>query len=150
MGEKISGYTQTANSFQDNDLFETSVYLSPGLYVTKKFTWATLKRMSGNETHESGVSAFAGGGQAGATLLEAMNSRVDDVPNDNASVKLSQADTVENQKQNVINSSDTYMLDVYPFEGDNFVGHATDEKITLPPGGSLNAFAYDDNEFTLK
>lgn len=43
MGEKTSEYPVDHTTFNDDDLFDVSAYVSPGAWQTRKYTWAEIK-----------------------------------------------------------------------------------------------------------
>lgn len=98
-------------------------------------------------TSQAGITAFAGGGQVGATPLTKNYNRVDTVGAVNASVIPSVTATV-GFFQMVQNNGANDMV-YYPFLGNNFVGFATNIGITIAPGNSVVVFCYTTGELTL-
>lgn len=79
------------------------------------------------------VAAHIGGGQAGATLITDPYSILT-VDNPNDSVKI---DTSVIGKQMIVVNTDNNAANVYPLEGANFLGYATDAPILLNPFGFI-------------
>ncbi len=99
-------------------------------------------------TYESGITAFAGGGQGSATALTHTNNRIDNAASANASVKVGIAAT-EGFEQTVQNKAANDIV-YYPFSGENFLGEAINAGITISPGNQVTVICYDDGELTFK
>lgn len=95
----------------------------------------------------SGVVAFAGGGQADATLLQSGKNKVDTVATAADSVKFPKA--FKGFWATVINNGANAM-DLFPASGDNIEGLADDIAISVPPGTKVEVFCYDDSILTVE
>ncbi len=113
-----------------------------------KIGWFSLGSGGGGftSTYQSGIVAYALGGQTNATPLTAFENRVDTVAAENASVLAIKA--VAGGQQNVINNTTTFDMNVYPFPGDAFLGMAANTPFSVAPGGSLNLFCYNTGVWT--
>lgn len=115
---------------------------------------------SGNWTviSESGIIAFAAGGQVGATEMETQESgasynRVDTATSPDSSVKPDSA-ALENMYMSVLNRS-TNTIDVYPFLGDRFLAvdgtlMAVNAPFEVAPENQLAWFVYEDGIMTIQ
>lgn len=107
----------------------------------------TLQRLQAN-TAQYGITAYAGGGQTNAILLTKTNSRVDTVTSAGDSVKF--MSTGLRKRYTVQNNHATNAMDVFPFEGENFIGLAVNIAISVPAQTQLVVYCYQKGEWTLQ
>jgi hypothetical protein len=93
---------------------------------------------------ETGITAYAGGGQANARALTAFDNEVTTVASANDSVKLLSA--VKHRRQTVRNDS-VNDLDIYPQSGENFNGLAANAPYTLSGGGIVTFVCFTNGEW---
>jgi hypothetical protein len=96
-------------------------------------------------TYQSGIVAYAAGGQTSATPLTALENRVDTVAAPLASVLAIQAQA--GGQQNVLNNGANTM-NLYPFPGDAFLNMAVNKPIPVAAGGAINLFCYNNGIWT--
>lgn len=86
----------------------------------------------GSGTGATGITAYAGGGQASATALTKTYNNVTVVATDGDSVKL--PDAVLGKRVVVKNSDSAQVLAVFPTTGDEINGLAANAAVGIPPG----------------
>lgn len=101
---------------------------------------------SASFTGTSGITAFAGGGQASATVLTTNFNRVDTVASTNDSVKFAAAVA---QDYRVVQNYGANDLFIYPAVGETFYGEAVNDPITLAPGNQLVIYCYNAGVWTI-
>jgi hypothetical protein len=106
----------------------------------------SLVGTSGNSSYASGITAFAGGGQASATVLSASKNRVDVVATSLDSVKFIPA--VAGNGMIVVNNASNSM-NVYPASGENYLGEGANAPIEVVGGQSLEVFCYTTGVWTI-
>jgi len=89
---------------------------------------------------ETGITAFAGGGQASATVLTKVNNEITVIATTLDSVKFEAA--VVDDVRNVFNSHATNDITLYPAVGEYFKGLAINTGVVIPAGGSLKAVCF--------
>jgi hypothetical protein len=85
----------------------------------------------------TGITAFAGGGQANATQLTVYDNNVTTVATAGDSVKLKAATAGARQK---VWNNGANVMDIFPQSGENIVGLAADTAIPLGSGGAAILF----------
>lgn len=98
------------------------------------------------ETTETGITAYAGKGQANATQLTAKYNKVTVVASDGDSVKLKQA--LAGAVQIIVNADSGNYCTVYPYFGDNFEGLSANASTNLGYGASYEFVCFTDGEWT--
>lgn len=98
-------------------------------------------------TTATGITAYAGGGQANATQLANEFNEVTVVATNGDSVKTKYA--IKNLRMVIVNSDSTQSLDVFPKTGQNFAGLAANTAISLPAGQSLEIICFTDGTWTV-
>jgi hypothetical protein len=98
---------------------------------------------SGLQTHtaQTGVTAYAGGGQANATAITSSYCVVSTVATAGDSVKLPSA--AAGLKVTVFNEDSTDALDLFPNTSDNIDGAGVDTAVSLAAGNNVTYFAID-------
>src|SRR3990167_3029804 len=102
---------------------------------------------SGLVTSESGITAFAGGGQTGATALTKRNNRIDTVASSGDSVKPNVNATVGFSI--LIQNNGANNLDFFPAVGDTIAGNAINTAISIAAGNQAMLFCYTNSQLTL-
>lgn len=97
-------------------------------------------------SRQSGMTAFAGGGQANATQITKRFSRFDTVAVNNASAKLD--DAIAGTARKVQNNGANDML-LYPKTGENFYGLAANAPLFIVSGQQVEVLCYDATEWTI-
>jgi hypothetical protein len=97
-------------------------------------------------TVSTGVTAYAGGGQANATQLNNEYNKVTVVASNADSVKLRAA--TKGLRQVVTNSDSAQNCDVYPQTGDNFEGLAANASTSVAFGTTKEFFCFTDGEWS--
>lgn len=95
---------------------------------------------------QSGITAYASGGQSGAAQCYAKNCRVDAVLTNGASVRAKRA--VEGAVQNISNNTGSYNMDLFPELGDKFQGLSINIAISIAFGNIIRMVCYTDGEWT--
>jgi hypothetical protein len=95
---------------------------------------------------ETGITAFAGGGQASATVLTKVNNEVTVIATTLDSVKFEAA--VVDDVRNVFNSHATNDMNLYPAVGETFKGLPANAPIVVPAGGSVKAVCFTTGIWT--
>lgn len=113
--------------------------------VDTKGILAAITAAITSNTSQVGITAHAGGGQASATQLTALYSRVDTVTTANDSVKAIWA--VVNARM-VIQNNGANDMNVYPMLGDNFLGLAANAPYTVASGNQLAIYCYSIGAWT--
>ena len=100
-------------------------------------------------TQTSGITAYAGGGQANATLLQATENRIDfsSAPTPYSSVVLMPF-VNGNFPQTAINAS-SYDINVYPSPGNAFFGLGLNIPILLTAGQQINVTPFNNGVGTI-
>lgn len=133
--KKISQLTELVTPVA-NDLIaivDTSVFP----IETKKIKFSNL-----NGGSQSGIIAFAGGGQIGATQLTKFKNIIETVVTDLDSAKINLA--VENMWQFVLNRcGNGNDIHLYPSAGDAFLGLAINAPLVLADGNGLELYCYE-------
>lgn len=98
-------------------------------------------------TKDTAITAFIGGGQAGAYQLHANYNAIDSVPAAFASIKSLPAikgtwHYVHNY--DVVSGFD---MNFYPYDGHEFYGMGINVPLPISPGNGLIVFCYDDGVF---
>lgn len=99
------------------------------------------------DTSAAGITAYATGGQSGATQLSAVRNRVDTVASANASVKPVISASI-GFRQYVYNNG-ANDLDYYPYLGNNILGQAANTPVTIAPGNVLAVYCFVKGELTI-
>lgn len=126
---------------------EFFLYFKADGLLYKKDDTGTETAIEDTLTSETGITAFATGGQANATLLTKDRNKITIIAADGDSVKTPPA--IEGDLIVVQNSDAAESLDLFPAVGETIDDQAVNLAIAIAPGSFVSMFCYADGAWDL-